>query len=72
MTQASKFVEALQAFPLQDGVFNPWAHYDTEHDVSKASPEWRAEHLHAYFAERVGRAKWLLIAEAPGLRASLS
>lgn len=66
MTQASDFLKALQAFPVQDGVFNPWVDHDTEHDTSPQSPEWRAEHLHAYFAERVGRAKWLLIAEAPG------
>jgi uracil-DNA glycosylase len=66
MTQASDFVKALQATPAREGVFNPWAQHDTDHDASHLSPEWRAEHLHAYFAERVGRAKWLLIAEAPG------
>jgi len=66
MTQVSDFIQALQATPARDGVFNPWAQHDTDHDASPLSPAWRAEHLHAYFAERVGRAKWLLIAEAPG------
>jgi uracil-DNA glycosylase len=66
MCQASDFVKALQAVPAREGVFNPWAQHDTEYDASSSSPEWRAEHLHAYLAERVGRAKWLLIAEAPG------
>lgn len=64
--QAEQFVEALQKFPSLTGVFNPWADYDEEHDTSPKSAEARAEHLVRYLSERIGRARSVLIAEAPG------
>jgi hypothetical protein len=64
--QAESFVEALQKFPKSSNVFNPWADHDTEHDVSAKSADIRAEHLARYLAERIGVAKTVMIAEAPG------
>jgi hypothetical protein len=64
--QAEAFVQALQKFPSSPKVFNPWTDQDTEHDFSAKSADIRAEHLACYLAERIGRAKSVLIAEAPG------
>lgn len=64
--QAEAFVEALQRFPSQSNVFNPWADHDTDHDVSTKCADVRSEHLAQYLAERIGRAKTVMIAEAPG------
>jgi hypothetical protein len=65
-TKVDRFVEQLQAFPPLPHVFNPYADYDDENDLSTRSCESRAEHLRQYLTERVGKAKLCLIAEAPG------
>lgn len=64
--QAEAFVEALQRFPSLNNVFNPWADYDTEHDISAKCADIRSEHLSQYLGERIGVAETVLIAEAPG------
>jgi len=66
MTQVDRFIESLQSFPTLPGVFNPWADVDPENDLSRKGPEHRTSHLHRYLSERVGKAKLLAIAEAPG------
>lgn len=66
MSAVHAFVERLQAQPRSPGVFNPWSQHDPENDLCAACPDWRAEHLAAYLCERAGRARWLLVAEAPG------
>lgn len=66
LKQAETFVEALQKFPSLSGVFNPWADYDNMHDTSPKNADVRAQHLIWYLAERIGRARSVLIAEAPG------
>ena len=66
MSAVHAFVERLQAQPRCPGVFNPWSQHDPENDLCTACPDWRAEHLAAYLSERAGRARWLLVAEAPG------
>ena len=71
-TKVDRFVEQLQAFPSLPNVFNPYADFDEENDISKDSREHRTEHLRRYLTEHIGKAKLLLCAEAPGLRASLS
>ncbi len=46
-------------------MFNPWGDHDAAHDLTAAAPRIRADHLHRYLAARLGRARVLLIAEAP-------
>jgi hypothetical protein len=62
------FVRAVAAgalIPDRGTMFNPWGDHDPVHDLSPAAPAVRADHLHRYLAARLGRAKVLLIAEAP-------
>jgi len=56
-----------QAFPSQN-VFNPWKDYDPIHDGDGLAPTHRSENLRVYLEERIGHAKLLLIAEAPGFQ----
>jgi hypothetical protein len=46
--------------------FNPWYQCDDNHDISKRAPEIRKKHLKTYLKERIGKAKYLFIAEALG------
>ncbi|SHG12304.1 Uracil DNA glycosylase superfamily protein [Fodinibius roseus] len=46
--------------------FNPWYQHDEKHDLSEEGPEIRRRQLRAYLSERIGRAKYLFIAEALG------
>lgn len=64
--QTEAFVQALRAFPAMPSVFNPWRDVDPVHDLGARSPCTRAEHLGRYLAERVGRARIILCAEALG------
>lgn len=63
-----KFITALTALPALSGVFNPWRDYDARYDQDETAPSIRAYNLTHYLAERVGRAKLVLIGEAPGFR----
>ena len=65
-SKVDQFIEQLQAFPSLPNVFNPYADFDEDNDVSTQAREYRSEHLRRYLAERVGKAKLCLIAEAPG------
>ncbi|PWN07722.1 uracil-DNA glycosylase [Rhodohalobacter mucosus] len=60
----SGFVRSLKKTPR--GLFNPWYHYDKAHDLSADAPVIRKRQFEHYLAERQGRAKFLLIAEALG------
>jgi hypothetical protein len=60
-----RFITALAAFS-RPRVFNPWADFDRTNDFGPEAPAIRRDHLHRYLAERVGRARLLLIAEAAG------
>ena len=60
----SGFVRSLKKTPR--GLFNPWFHHDKAHDLSPDAPMIRRKQLEQYLAERQGRAKFLLIAEALG------
>lgn len=46
--------------------FNPWYQQDLEHDMIESAPDIRRRQLQAYLSERIGRAKYLFIAEALG------
>jgi len=61
-----RFLDALRNFPALPGVFNPWRDIDPVHDIGAESPMTRAEQLHRYLTERVGRARFILCAEALG------
>ncbi|MCM2327199.1 MAG: uracil-DNA glycosylase [Lysobacter sp.] len=60
-----RFIAALAGFS-RPRVFNPWAEFDRANDFGPEAPAIRRDHLRRYLAERVGRARLLLIAEAAG------
>ena len=59
-----KFIQSLERTP--HGLFNPWYHRDAANDLSAEAPNIRRRQLEAYLTERLGRAKYLFIAEALG------
>ena len=59
------FIADLAAFS-RPRVFNPWSDYDRLNDCGPGAPAIRRENLQRYLAERVGRARLLLVAEAAG------
>jgi hypothetical protein len=61
-----KFIKALKASPQRDGLFNPWWQVDPDHDIDSKGPAIRRRQLKQYLAERVGKAKYLLLGEAVG------
>lgn len=60
----SEFIDSLKTCP--DGCFNPWYHQDKKNDNLAIAPEIRRSQLATYLSERLGRAKYLFIAEALG------
>lgn len=46
--------------------FNPWYQRDPQHDISEDAPAIRRRQLRTYLTERMGKAKYLFIAEAVG------
>jgi hypothetical protein len=59
-------VKQLKLSPARRDVFNPWYHFDEENEISKKGADIRRQQLRAYLQERVGKAKYLLLAEALG------
>lgn len=59
------FIRKLKSKPSED-MFNPWFERDAEHDELKSAPDIRKRQLKAYLNERIGRARFLFIAEALG------
>ncbi len=59
-----EFISSLKHSP--EGLFNPWYQRDEEHDDIPEAPEIRRNQLKTYLSERVGKAKFLFIAEALG------
>ncbi|VTU42665.1 MULTISPECIES: uracil-DNA glycosylase [unclassified Variovorax] len=68
MTTPLQFVESLRALPAFPDVFNPWRDHDPVNDQNELGPSIRAANLERYLAARVGKARLLLVAEAPGHR----
>jgi hypothetical protein len=60
------FVKQLQALPELPGVFNPWRDFNATYDIGPDAPSIRASNLERYLDARIGRARLVLIAEAPG------
>lgn len=59
------FVAALADY-RRAAVFNPWGETDPEHDLDRQGAQVRSRQLCAYLKERIGRARFLLLAEAIG------
>ncbi|WP_340105553.1 uracil-DNA glycosylase [Rhodohalobacter sp. 8-1] len=59
------FIHSLKDKPTQH-LFNPWFERDLENDVTSDAPVIRRRQLSQYLEERLGRAKYLFIAEALG------
>lgn len=60
------FIKSLKSFPEADEIFNPWWEVDPENDIDDKGPIIRRQQLFQYLNERIGKAKYLLIAEAIG------
>lgn len=58
------FIDSLKKTP--SGLFNPWYHSDKRNDIISDAPTIRRNQLKAYLSERIGRARYLFIAEALG------
>lgn len=63
MPQIDSFIKNLQQVALSDYAFNPWHDYDQVHDNSEQAPKVRSAQLAAYLRERIGKAKYILLAE---------
>ena len=59
-------IRSLKRSPDRDGVFNPWRDVDIEHEISDKGPAIRRRQYGIYLTERLNRAKYLLVGEAPG------
>lgn len=60
-----KLLKQLKNTP--DGYFfNPWYHRDKLHDRSVSCPDIRRRQLDAYLCDRIGSARFILVAEALG------
>lgn len=59
------FIQSLKDKPTQH-LFNPWFERDLENDLNSEAPVIRRRQLSQYLEERLGRAKYLFIAEALG------
>ena len=65
MGSIDRFVDELADFK-SPRAFNPWREVDAVNDIGREAPAIRRENLRRYLAERVGRARLLLVAEAAG------
>lgn len=65
MTSIPSFIDELGNSP-PGPFFNPWHQQDPDHDLSAEAPQIRWRQLETYLQERIGRARWLFVAEALG------
>jgi uracil-DNA glycosylase len=67
MAAIESFLHLLKKSP--DGaIFNPWWQVDAENDLDKEAPRIRRDQFRAYFSERIGSARLVLVGEALGYR----
>jgi hypothetical protein len=64
--ELDEFIHELRQTPAHNGIFNPWFERDREHDCTPEAPSIRRRQLRGYLAERLSRARYLLIGEALG------
>ncbi|MBW2604594.1 MAG: uracil-DNA glycosylase [Deltaproteobacteria bacterium] len=62
----NNFIESLKYSPKRADVFNPWWETDPENDIDDQGSKIRSRQLFQYLNERIGKAKYLLVAEAIG------
>lgn len=65
MSSIETFLLSLQQYQ-SDGVFNPWRDYDQQCDSCEDAPLIRRRQLTDYLRRRIGRARYVLVAEAAG------
>lgn len=65
MKKLEQLFEQLKQTP-KGSFFNPWCDHDPQHGKSEEGPNIRLQQLKCYLKERIGRAKYLFIAEALG------
>jgi uracil-DNA glycosylase len=65
--QLDRFLRLLKTSP-SGAVFNPWWQIDSQNDIGPQCPAIRRKHLAAYFRERLGRTRLVVIGEALGYR----
>lgn len=67
--QVQTILEHLQSEctenPMETNLWNPWLHWDARYDDAQG-PKRRVQNLTAYLLPRLGRAKYIIIAEAMG------
>ncbi len=63
--QVNEFISALADYESEH-VFNPWRDYDERYDISKEAPRIRRENLRDYLLPRLGKAPYIIVAEAVG------
>jgi uracil-DNA glycosylase len=66
-TPLDAFLALLKRAP-SGPIFNPWWQKDAENDANPNAPRIRREQLHAFLAERITKARLVLIGEALGYR----
>ena len=64
--EIEEFISLLKQSPPLKGIFNPWRDVDRENDRDTGAPEIRTNQLRHYLLKRLGKARYLLVAEAVG------
>jgi uracil-DNA glycosylase len=67
MAAIESFLHLLKKSP-EGAIFNPWWQVDEENDLDEEAPRIRRDQLRAYFLERTGSARLVLVGEALGYR----
>jgi uracil-DNA glycosylase len=67
MAAVESFLHLLKK-SADGAVFNPWWQVDEENDLDEQRPRIRRDQLRAYFIERIGIARLVLVGEALGYR----
>ncbi|VTU38735.1 Uracil DNA glycosylase superfamily protein [Variovorax sp. PBL-E5] len=65
---ASAFLRTLHGLPKRLNIFNPWLDDEPSCEEHDDAPVIRSSNLSTYLEKRIGRAKVVLIAEAPSHR----
>lgn len=63
--QIDRFIDRLSAYHANQ-VFNPWGDYDAAYDCGAEAPQLRRNNLKAYLLPRLGKASYIIVAEAVG------
>lgn len=65
MDAVKNFIDGLARY-TSEHVFNPWRDYDPRYDIGPEAPAIRRQNLYDYLRPRLGRAKYMIVAEAVG------